>query len=200
MSLSGRGTAWLLDQRQRGWVRCCLLVRRPARALAVLDRRLAHRPADVWALATRSVLHHQRGHTAAALADAQALVAAPGARPAAAWFNLGYMLEADGQWDAACAAFEQATALQPGLDTAWYGLGLGHLRAGRLTQALPALQRCTTLQPYSPHAWYQLARLHAELGEVQQALDIITRLQGFEPQVARRLAAETGLAAAGVGA
>jgi tetratricopeptide (TPR) repeat protein len=192
---SGRET-WLLRCGLRCAVRWHLFWQRPTWALRRLDRQLRDLPSDAWALSTRCVLHQRAGNRAAALADAQALVQLPTAATAAAWFNLGYLLEADGQWDLACAAFERATQLQDSLDTAWYGLGLAHLRAGRLAQAVAPLRRCTELQPFSPHAWYQLARLHAERGETQLLTEVITHLQGFEPRVAARLRQETAGAVA----
>jgi tetratricopeptide (TPR) repeat protein len=185
--------AWL-----RWQVRCHLLFKQPERALRRLDAALLAWPQDDWALGTRCLLHQRAGRRQAALQDAQALVSLCPSAQAAAWFNLGYLLEADDQWDAACAAFEQATRLQPTLDTAWYGLGLAHLRAGRLDQAVAPLQRCTTLQPFSPHAWYQLARLQAERGEVGAVAQVIDHLQDFEPRVAARLRQE--IAGAGVAA
>lgn len=172
-------------------VRWYLLWQCQGNALALLDRLLQALPADRWALATRCVVHQRAGQLAAALADAQALVDLATPASAAAWFNLGYLREVNGQWDAACEAFEQAVELQASLDTAWYGLGLAHLRAGRLAQAVAPLRRCTELQPFSPHAWYQLARLHAERGEVQALAEVIAHLQGFEPGVAARLRQET---------
>jgi tetratricopeptide (TPR) repeat protein len=197
MPLSQMWRRGLAQWRVRWRVRWHLLLQQPERAVGQLDARLLALPDDGWALGTRCVLHQRAGRRRAALLDAQALVGLASPAPAAAWFNLGFLLEADGQWDAACAAFEQATRLQPTLDTAWYGLGLAHMRAGRLDQAVTPLQHCTTLQPFSPHAWYQLARLQAERGEVGAVAQVIDHLQDFEPRVAARLRQE--IAGAGGG-
>ena len=61
---------------------------------------------------------------------------------------------------------------------------------------MPALQRNTELQPMSPFGWYQLAHAYVRLGDADRARRIIRRLAQFEPQVARQLERETGLAPA----
>lgn len=168
---------------------------RTERALAVFDTMLVRWPADAYALASRAHLHAQAGRRAAAIADAEALVAAHPARSAADWFNLGFLLEQDGRLDDAIAAFRRAVALDARLDRAWYGLGLALIRAGQVEEAATALERNTRLQPMSPYGWYQLARLQADRARPDEAVKIIRHLKGFEPRVAAQLERETGLAA-----
>lgn len=109
------------------------------------------------------------------------------------WFNLGYLLEQDEDWDGARTAFETALVQDPKLDRAWYGLGLVLIRLGRLDEAVPALERNTELQPMSPYAWYQLARVHLDRQEPEEAIKVIRHLKGFEPKVAAQLERESGL-------
>lgn len=170
---------------------------RPAAALARADALCRERPGSPWAQATRCQLLVALGRQAEAVDAARACTAAHGEhadrRAAAAWFNLGFLLEAQGQLDGAQSAFERALQGDERLDRAWYGLGLVHLRAGRLDEAASALAACTRLQPLSPMAWYQLARLHAERGELDDTRRLIAHLRRFEPRVAAQLARETGL-------
>jgi tetratricopeptide (TPR) repeat protein len=169
------------------------------RARRRLDALLLIDPHHAWALASRSVIHQRAGRLALALIDAQALVGTPWLmqatppRAAAAWFNLGFLLEQSGQPAPALAAFERACELAPELDRAWYGLALAAIRLGRPARAEAALRQCTLLQPMGPHAWYQLVRLLADGGRMMEAAAAVDHLQGFEPAVAAQLRAEVGL-------
>ena len=174
-----------------GW----LLIAQDARALRLLDDMVARWPDDAYALASRAHLRAQRGDRAGAIADAQSLVAAHPARSAADWFNLAFLLEAEGRLEEAEPAFRRAVEIDDKLDRAWYGLGLTLIRLGRHDDAVKALERNTKLQPMSPYGWYQLARVHMDRQQPDQALKIIRHLKGFEPKVAAQLERETGLAA-----
>ena len=164
-------------------------------AEAVFDRMLQRWPGDAYALASRSHQHAQAGRRDAAIADAQALVAAHPARSAADWFNLAFLLETADRLEEAENAFRRALELDPKLDRGWYGLGLVLIRLGRLEEAVPVLKRNTELQPMSPYGWYQLARVHMNSHRPDEAVKIIRHLKGFEPKVAAQLERETGLAA-----
>jgi tetratricopeptide (TPR) repeat protein len=171
-----------------------LLVGQGARAEAVFDEMLRRWPDDAYALASRAHQRAQDGRLDAAIADAQALVAAHPARQAADWFNLGYLLDKASRPADAEAAFRRALALNEKLDAAWYGLGLALIRLNRPDEAVAALERNTKLQPMSPYGWYQLARVHADGARPEEARRIIRHLKGFEPKVAAQLERETGLA------
>ncbi len=172
-----------------------LVFGRTRAAEAVFDRMLQRWPGDAYALASRSHQHAQAGRRDAAIADAQALVAAHPERSAADWFNLAFLLEDSARLDEAQAAFRRSVAIDPKLDRAWYGLGLVLIRQGRLDEAVTALKRNTELQPMSPYGWYQLARVHMNSHRPDEAVKIIRHLKGFEPKVAAQLERETGLAA-----
>jgi tetratricopeptide (TPR) repeat protein len=109
------------------------------------------------------------------------------------WFNLGFLQEEKGQYEAACASFQKAVALRPDIDRAWYGLGLVLIRLQRFDEAIKALKQNTKLQPMSPYGWYQLARVHMDRQEPDEARKIIRHLKGFEPKVAAQLERETGI-------
>jgi tetratricopeptide (TPR) repeat protein len=182
---------WALKLRAMAW----LVLGSGGRADAVFDRMLVQWPADAYALASRAHRHALAGRLAAAIADAQALVAAHPQRSAGHWFNLAYLLESASRLEEAEAAFRRAVALDPKLDRAWYGLGLALIRLARYDEAVAALKRNTELQPMSPYGWYQLARIHVDRQEADEARRIIRHLKGFEPKVAAQLERETGLAA-----
>ncbi|HSV61024.1 MAG TPA: tetratricopeptide repeat protein [Variovorax sp.] len=181
---------WRLRLTAMAW----LLLGRNEAAEQTFGEMLARWPDDAYALASRSFVRAQQGRRGAAIEDARRLVAAHPERAAGDWFNLGYLLEAEGQTDGAADAFGRAVALDPKLDRAWYGLGLALLRQGRLDEAMAALKRNTELQPMSPYGWYQLARAHVDCQQPEEARRIIRHLQGFEPKIAAQLERETGLA------
>jgi tetratricopeptide (TPR) repeat protein len=172
-----------------------LVFGRQAAAETVFDAMLARWPRDAYALASRAHLRAQRGDRAAAIADAQALVAAHPQRSAADWFNLAFLLEEAMRLEEAEPAFRRAVELDPKLDRAWYGLGLVLIRLQRFDEAVIALKRNTELQPMSPYGWYQLARVQLDRREPDETRKIIRHLKTFEPKVAAQLERETGLAA-----
>jgi tetratricopeptide (TPR) repeat protein len=184
------GAQWLMRLRAMAW----LVLGRNAAAEQVFGEMLERWPGDAYALASRSFVRAQLGRREAAIEDARKLLANHPARAAGDWFNLAYLLDADGQLDEATAAFHRAVALDPKLDRAWYGLGLALLRQGRHEDALAAFKRNTELQPMSPYGWYHLARAHVDCHQPDEARRIIRHLQGFEPKIAAQLERETGLA------
>jgi tetratricopeptide (TPR) repeat protein len=161
-------------------------------AADLLEQMLEAFPNDAYALASRAHLRAQANDRTGAIADYSALVAAQ-PEQASGWFNLGFLLEQDGQLEAAESAFRRALDLDPKLDRAWYGLGLALIRLRRYDDAVAALKRNTELQPMSPYGWYQLARVHVDRQQPDEAVKIIRHLRGFEPKVAAQLERETGL-------
>lgn len=163
-------------------------------AREAFDSMLALWPGDAYALASRAHLSAQTGNSAAAIADYRALLAGSPDK-AVSWFNLGFLLEQQGQLDESRAALQRAVELDAKLDRAWYGLGLVAIRQRRFDDAVAALKRNTELQPMSPHGWYQLARVQVDRQQPEEAVKIIRHLKGFEPKVAAQLERETGLLA-----
>lgn len=155
---------------------------------------VASYPDDPYARNSRAHLRAQAAQQEAAIDDYRYLLERHPQYSAAAWFNLGYLLEAKARYDEAEHAFRRAVELDPKLDRAWYGLGLVLIRAHRFDEAVQALKRNTELQPMSPYGWYQLARVHMDRHEPEEAAKIIRHLKGFEPKVAAQLERETGLA------
>lgn len=169
-----------------------LVAGRKRAALHRIEQMLTLQPLNLYALSSRVQLLAQLSMQPESIASARHLVSVFPDH-AAGWFNLAYLLDADGQLQAAENAFQMACRLQPRLDRAWYGLGLVHIKQERWADAVEALTRNTALQPMSPFGWYQLARVHADQGEPEKARAIIQRLKDFEPKVAAQLERETGL-------
>ena len=172
-----------------------------AGALPRFERMLQLRPADRYALASRAHLLAQLNNFAEAISSLQQLTRIGGSAPqeAAAWFNLGFVLQQTGRHDDAGPAFQQALERDPCMDRAWYGLALVLIHQAQLHEAVKALKRNTALQPLSPYGWYRLAQVRLALGQPDKALRVIAHLRQFEPRVAAQLERETGLRP-GVGA
>jgi tetratricopeptide (TPR) repeat protein len=172
-----------------------------AGALAKFEQMLQLRPADRYALASRAHLLAELNNFAEAIASLQQLTGLPGSalQEAAAWFNLGFVLQQAGRHEDAGPAFQQALVRDPGMDRAWYGLALVLMEQGQFHDAVKALKKNTALQPLSPYGWYRLAQVRLALGQTDKALKVIEHLRRFEPKVAEQLERETGLRA-GAGA
>jgi tetratricopeptide (TPR) repeat protein len=154
-----------------------------------------------WANENRAFALAQRGRAQEAADTLQGLVQRSPQR-ASAWFNLGFLLQQQGEkirLDGlrADAALEQATILDDENDRAWYGLGLERVTQGRLDEAVVCFKHCTRLQPMSPYAWYQLARVHQSRGEMQSADQILAHLKTFDPKISNQLQRELASPAAG---
>lgn len=164
-------------------------------ALRRFGRMLQLFPADRYALASQAHVQAQLNHPEEALASLQQLTRLEGSAPqeAAAWFNLGYLLQQAGLHEDAGLAFRSALERDPRMDRAWYGLALVLIHQRQFPEAVEALNKNTALQPMSPHGWYRLAQVRLALGQPEKALKIIAHLRQFEPKVAAQLERENAL-------
>lgn len=168
-------------------------------ALRRFAQMLQRRPADRYALASQAHVQVQLHHLDAAVASLQQLTHISGSGPqeAAAFFNLGYVLQQAGRHDEAGLAFRSALALDPVLDRAWYGLALVLIHQRQFPEAVEALKKNTALQPMSPYGWYRLVQVRMALGQPEKARKIIAHLRQFEPRVAAQLERENALTSVG---
>jgi tetratricopeptide (TPR) repeat protein len=164
-------------------------------ALRRFEQMLQRRPADRYALASQAHVQVQLHHLDAAVASLQQLTHISGSGPqeAAAFFNLGYVLQQAGRHDEAGLAFRSALALDPALDRAWYGLALVLIHQRLFPDGGQALKKTTALQPMSPYGWYRLAQVWLALEQPEKARAVIAHLRRFEPRVAAQLERENGL-------
>jgi tetratricopeptide (TPR) repeat protein len=164
-------------------------------ALRRFAQMLRRRPADRYALASQAHVQVQLHCLDAALSTLRQLTGVKGSaqQEAAAWFNLGYVLQQAGRHDEAGPAFRSALVLDSSLDRAWYGLSLVLIHQRQFLESVQALKRNTALQPMSPYGWYRLAQVWLALGQPEKARTIIAHLRRFEPRVAAQLERENGL-------
>ncbi len=176
----------------RVWARLLLRLEQFDSAYAVFERMAAIRPNDDYPLASQAYVLTVTDRKNEAFQLLERLTASH-AQVGMHWFNLGFLQEEKGHFEAACISFQKAVELRPDIDRAWYGLGLVLIRLQRFDEAIKALKQNTTLQPMSPYGWYQLARVHVDRQEPDEARKIIRHLKGFEPKVAAQLERETGI-------
>ena len=112
---------------------------------------------------------------------------------AAAWFNLGFLLQKRDEHEQALAAFDQAIRHHDRLDRAHYGRALSLMALERNQEAKAALQRTVDLQPMSPYGYYHLAVLQFKMGDEKAYQKITRKLGSFEPKLALQLQQETGV-------
>lgn len=169
------------------------LLKRDAVELEYIERIANARPDDPQAVATLAHARAQRGGRAEAIRLLERAVSLDPSR-AGDWYNLGFLQQEEQRHDEAIASMRRALALDDKLDLAHYGLALSLIKTGRAEEAIAPLRRNIELQPMSPYGYYQLAHVHHRRGETEEVVRLIRRLAGFEPQVARQLQRETGLA------
>ena len=112
---------------------------------------------------------------------------------AAAWFNLGFLVQKRDEHEEALNAFDKAIRFHPSLDRSHYGRALSLMALGRNEEARAALQRTVELQPMSPYGYYHLAVLQFKMGDEKAYRKTTRKLGSFEPKLAVQLQRETGL-------
>ncbi len=112
---------------------------------------------------------------------------------AAAWFNLGFLIQKREDHEEALRCFDMAIRFSEKMDRAHYGRALSLIALSRPEEANAALQRTIDLQPMGPYGYYQLANLHHRLGDEKAYVKIVRRLHTFEPQLAAQIQRETGV-------
>ncbi len=134
----------------------------------------------------------------ASLARAQAEATAD-AENAFYWFNLGTSYNAQGEYDKAALAFDQARAIGLPWRMLWYQFGPyeAYYHAGRYEDV--ALLAETTLQdrPYFEESYYYLGLAQAALGNDQAARQNLERAAAFNPNFAPAQEALAALGAPG---
>ena len=86
--------------------------------------------------------------------------------------NLGEAYRRERKFEAALAAFDNASALKPDLPEVHLNRGLALAELDRLSEALSAFERCVALKPTVRGAWFRLASTAWELGEIDRALEL----------------------------
>jgi tetratricopeptide (TPR) repeat protein len=130
-----------------------------------------------------ALLHSRRQQPEAAIAQMRrAIELAPG--DPQLHCELGRMLAAGGQADAALAAFREATLGDPGWAEAWYFLGITLRRTQRGFDALQALRRAHQLNPAAEPLLRALAECEFESGDPADALPLWRRLCERAPEQA----------------
>jgi tetratricopeptide (TPR) repeat protein len=91
------------------------------------------------------------------------------AEDAAAEFQVGQILAAQGNGGDALARYERAMRLRPDFAEAALDAGKLHVQAKQYAEAIPLLERVTTLQPENEAAHYNLMMAYRNSGQMDKA-------------------------------
>jgi tetratricopeptide (TPR) repeat protein len=117
----------------------------------------------------------RQGKLAEAVAEfRQAVTADPGY--AAAWRNLGFALDKQGQADGAAAAYQKALHLEPEPNT-HNNLGVLYDKQGRTAEAIQEFEKALTLDPANAAARKNLETARKNQGILQERQDRIAQAQ-----------------------
>jgi tetratricopeptide (TPR) repeat protein len=131
---------------------------RPGEAVPFLEKAVEAEPFSITARFDLAGAYARSGMQKEAVEQYEALLQA-GVSDVRVNHNLGLALRHLGRHGEAAAAFERATALEPGQAPGWLGLALSLEADGRAGEAADALERYLALEPTAPDADNVRARL-----------------------------------------
>lgn len=99
------------------------------------------------------------------------------------WFNLGTIFNAQGDYERAAAAFDQARAIGLPWRMLWYQFGPyeAYLQSGRYDDVIVLADVTLQDRPYFEESYYYKALAQAELGDVDAARQNLQRAIDFNP-------------------
>jgi tetratricopeptide (TPR) repeat protein len=101
---------------------------------------------------------------------------------AAAPYNLGNVLDAQGRADQAVVAYYEALRRDPTFAEAWFNLGVMAERDGRMAQALAHYRAAVAARPVFADAVFNLALLLTEREAYDEALPLWNKLVALDPE------------------
>ena len=104
-----------------------------------------------------------------------------GAYRASLQFELGNLLAAAKEYEAAVASFDQALKIKPDKDAAWNNRGnaLGNL--GRLEEAVASFDQALKIKPDDHQAWYNRGNALRNVGRLEEAVASYDQALNFKP-------------------
>ncbi len=98
-----------------------------------------------------------------------------------AWFLLGAVCGAQGDYARAIECCRRTTQLAPDVAIGHFNLGVALHRAGRAQEAVVALGKALELQPRDTAAWFALGNLYEKQNELAEAERCYRRLLDIDP-------------------
>lgn len=159
-----------------------------ARAVPVLERKVARDPDNVKALTQLASALDTVGRPREAIAYLEAAIAR---RPGydRAYADLGAVHAGLGEWTTAEHYHRRALALAPYAGTEHYNLGVALYRQGRRRESLTAFETAARLSPFDPDPLYNLGIVLAEERRIAEARQLLPRLARLNPRLADALRA-----------
>lgn len=138
-------------------------------ARALLEARLAERPADTAARRLLIRVHGFRGDLGAARTEAERLAAHVGPHDPLPWIELGHALELAHRYDEALALYDRAAEVAPRDPSGPRTGGLRAARWGEQELARPRLEEALRRAPRDASTWHALGVVLLELGALDEA-------------------------------
>lgn len=98
-----------------------------------------------------------------------------------AWNNLGLSLTAEGKYEKAISALQNATRLKPGDAEAWYNLGYTYGMLGKSEEELASYEKSISLRPNMTVAWRNIGVVRFEQGNYTGAASALEKATAFDP-------------------
>jgi len=98
-----------------------------------------------------------------------------------AWNNLGLSLTAQGKYEKAISALENATRLKPEDAEAWYNLGYTYGMLGKSEEELAAYEKAISLRPNMTVAWRNIGVIRFEQGNYSSATSALEKATAYDP-------------------
>lgn len=140
---------------------------------------LKNNPCHPDALHYLGVLRHQLGTEGSLELIRASLQFAP--ENTAAWSNLGNLLRAADDRDAALDAYRRASALDPRNASAWNNIGVVLKELGRMEEAREAYERAIEIDPEHPEAYGNLGHVYRRLGRIADAVNAYAKAIAMRP-------------------
>ncbi len=87
------------------------------------------------------------------------------------WLNQGAALRAEGKYEEALQAFDEATAMKPPFDAhAWFDKGTVYWQLGNYTDASQSFDKSIELNPNNGLPWYYKGLIFSDQGKYGEAL------------------------------
>jgi tetratricopeptide (TPR) repeat protein len=108
-------------------------------------------------------------------------VASRRASRASLQFELGNLLVAAKEYEAAVASFDQALKIKPDDHQAWYNRGIALDDLGRLEEAVASYDQALQFKPDDHQAWYNRGIALDDLGRLEEAVASYDQALNFKP-------------------
>ncbi|MFW9959064.1 MAG: tetratricopeptide repeat protein [Candidatus Odinarchaeota archaeon] len=100
------------------------------------------------------------------------------------WYNLGYALTENEEYDAANKAYDEALAIDNGIFVLWFNKGTVFYEQKDFENAKECYEKALEIDPEDAEAWNNLGNCFSRLADGRSAIDAYTRAVALRPDYA----------------